>query len=86
MVRMPMRATAFRLRGQVEAEAEARPQNALATLQGPAAPSGLLDFPTGAAVGLEDRYFLDERHLGTRGARIFSSYLGGWAAGEYDLR
>ena len=86
MVRMPMRAAAFRLRGQVDAEAESRLQSALATAQSTPAPAGLLDFATGAEVGLEDRYFLDERHLGTRGAEIFSRYLAGWAMATYDLR
>ncbi len=86
IVRMPMRASAFRLRGQVDAEAEPRLQNALATVQAAALPSRLLDLPTGATVGLEDRHFLDERHLGTRGAEIFSRYLAAWAVATYDLR
>ena len=86
IVRMPMRATAFRLRGQVDAEAELRLQSALATVRDAGVPSRLLDLPTGATVGLQDRHFLDERHLGTRGAEIFSRYLAAWAIETYALR
>ncbi len=86
IVRMPMRATAFRLRGQVDAEAELRLQSALATVRAAGVPSRLLDLPTGASVGLQDRHFLDERHLGTRGAEIFSRYLAAWAIETYELR
>lgn len=82
IVRMPMRASAFRLRQQVDPQAESRLQQAMAA----AAPGALLDFPTGDAAGLEERMFLDERHLGTAGARAFSGVLAGWAAANHTLR
>ena len=85
IVRMPMRRAAFRLRTQIDPGAESRLQGVFAEVQQVEAPSGILDLPSGETAGLEDRYFLDERHLGTRGAEMFSRFLAGWAAEQYDL-
>jgi len=85
-VRMPIRAEAYRLRDRIDPEAEARLRGSLATAQEADAASGLLDFPSGESAGLEERHFLDERHLGTQGAEVFTRYLAEWAARNYDLR
>ncbi len=111
VVRMPMRASAFRLRDRVDPAAESRLQGVLGGVVGNAvgaagasvagdtgdaretrgnrATSGstsLLDIPIGTGVGLEERHFLDERHLGTVGGSVFTSYLASWAGTRYDLR
>jgi len=85
-VRMPMRAAALEMRGRVDAEAESRLQEVLRGTVAAGETSRLLDLPSGESAGLEDRYFLDERHLGTAGAEIFSRYLGAWAASEQPIR
>jgi hypothetical protein len=86
VLRMPMRDQAFELRARVDPEAEERLQDVLAQVRGAAGAPTLLDLPTAAAAGLQPTDFLDERHLGTSGARRFSSFLAGWAAERYALR
>lgn len=86
VVRLPMRAAAFDMRRRLDPEAENRLQQALRTAGVGAGATRLLDVPVGAAAGLEERHFLDERHLGTRGAELFTRYLAAWAVSEYALR
>jgi len=86
VVRLPMRAAAFELRGRIDPEAEERLQQALHDAGVGEGSVRLLDVPVGAAAGLEERHFLDERHLGTRGAELFTRYLATWTAAEYALR
>ena len=86
VVRMPMRARAFELRKRVSPDAEPRLQDVLATLRAGADAPTVLDIPTGEPAGLEERHFLDERHLATEGARRFTRYLAAWVAGEYALQ
>jgi hypothetical protein len=86
LVRMPMRDAALRLRGQVDPDAEPRLQAAIAAALSADTRAGFLDFPAATSAGLEERHFLDERHLGTDGAEVFTRMLAAWAAENYDLR
>jgi hypothetical protein len=86
VVRLPMRAAAFALRRRIDPEAEDRLQQALREAGVGDGAVRLLDVPVGDTAGLEERHFLDERHLGTRGADVFTRYLATYAATEYDLR
>ena len=85
LVRMPMRATAMAARERVDPGAEPRLQEALQAARRAAPATRVLDLPVGGPIGLGDRHFLDERHLGTDGAVIFSPFLAEWALRLYDL-
>jgi hypothetical protein len=86
VARMPMRDAAFRLRARVDPGAESRLLAALATAREAGASATLLNVPTGVAIGIDDRFFLDERHLATAGARLFTRHVAGWATAQYELR
>lgn len=75
IVRMPLRAAAQATRGRLDPGAEERLQEALATA-GDAA--RLLDLPAAPDAGLQEQHFLDERHLGTTGAEVFTRFLADW--------
>lgn len=86
IVRMPMRSAALERRERIDRDAERRLQGAIAAAMAADAEAGFLDFPAGPAAGLEEHHFLDERHLGTEGAEVFTRLLAAWAAENYDLR
>lgn len=85
LIRMPMRAAATATRERLDPEAEGRLQQALRAPRDAAPTTRILDLPVGGPIGLREAHFLDERHLGTDGAAVFTRFLADWSAREFDL-